>query len=292
MTQSTHLLLSSAAFLALLCLSTPLNASDEASSSITWHTDYHTGLEAAANERKLALVWFFDPAQTEANDRFEDEILSDPKIATLIAERCESIKLPTTTVSSAGEQVALLDHPAFSEMLRSPGLALIDMVEPDGPLHRQVVSVFPFTRGPISAEHLAILLDLPRGSLTQRTLIFAVRTHPESPASTTGHLSHVLARETESHSTHQANITLQGHHNWSSRFHAINAELPGGLAAREVCAESWPGQNLLEAAVDCVHSWRQSPGHWDAVSSPHILFAYDMKRGKNGIWYATGLFAE
>jgi hypothetical protein len=292
MPQSTHLLLPSTALLALLCLSAPLNASDEASPSITWHTDYPNGLEAAANKRKLALVWFFDPAQTEANDRFEDEILSDPKIATLIAERCESIKLPTTTVSSGGEQVALLDHPAFSEMLRSPGLALIDMVESDGPLHRQVVSVFPFTRGPISPEHLIILLDLPRGSLTQRTLIFAVRTHPESPASTTGHLSHVLARETESHSTHQANITLQGHHNWSSRFHAINAELPGGLAAREVCAESWPGQNLLEAAVDCVHSWRQSPGHWDAVSSPHILFAYDMKRGKNGIWYATGLFAE
>src|SRR5688572_1219316 len=118
MPQSTHWLSPSTALFALLCIFTSLNASDEASTSITWHTDYHDGLEAAANERKLALVWFFDPAQTEANDSFEQEILANPKIAGLIAERCASIKLSTTdTVSSGGEQVALLAHPAFSEML-------------------------------------------------------------------------------------------------------------------------------------------------------------------------------
>jgi hypothetical protein len=263
-----------------------------AATTPTWHTDYHTGLEAATANRHFALIWFFDPSRSEENDRFESEVLSNPKIAALISERCAPITLPTTdSVSSGGEQLTLLDQPAFAEMLHSPGLALIDMTEEGGPLHRHVVSVYPFSRGPISIEQLAVLLDLPRGTLTQRTLIFAVRTHPELPASTTGHFSYVLARESESHSMHQAHITLQGHHNWNSRFHAINAELPGGLAAREVCAESWPGQNLFDAAVDCVHSWRQSPGHWEAVSSPHLLFAYDMKRGKNGIWYATGIFA-
>jgi hypothetical protein len=138
---------------------------------------------------------------------------------------------------------------------------------------------------------LAVLLDLPRGSLTQRTLIFAVRTHPELPASTAGHFSQMLTRETENHAWHQANIMLQGHHNWNTRFHAINAELPWGLAAREVCAESWPGQSLVEAAEECVHSWRQSSGHWEAVRSRHLLFSYDMKRGTNGVWYATGIFA-
>jgi hypothetical protein len=137
-----------------------------------------------------------------------------------------------------------------------------------------------------------VLLHLPRGTLTQRTLIFAVRTHAESPASTQGDFSPILARETESHARHQASITLQGHHNWNTRFHAINAQLSGGLLAREVCAESWPGQNLFDAAAECVHSWRQSPGHWSAVSSRHPLFAYDMHRGANGVWYAAGIFAN
>jgi hypothetical protein len=135
------------------------------------------------------------------------------------------------------------------------------------------------------------MLELPRGSLTQRTLIFALRTHSQRPASTAGHLSSVLLREAESHAQHQANIALQGHHNWDVRFHAINAELTGSLTAREVCAESWPGQNLFDAAEECVASWRQSPGHWEAVSGRHGMYGYDMKRGRNGVWYATGIFA-
>jgi hypothetical protein len=144
----------------------------------------------------------------------------------------------------------------------------------------------------LQRKELLVLLDLPAGSLTQRTLIFAVRTHPELPASTQGELISVLASESESHSQHQANINLQGHHQWESRFHRINARLPAGMLAQEVCAESWPGQGLFEAAIECVHSWRQSPGHWSAVRTQQSYFGYDMKRGRNGVWYATGIFAR
>jgi hypothetical protein len=261
-------------------------------SRVQWHNDYHAGLDAAESNRRLAFIWFFDPASAAQNEEFENEVLNQLAIRLLFDVHHVAIKLPiTATVLSGGKSTVLLDHPAFAEMLHRPGLAIIDMTDRAGPHHRHVISVWPFTRGPISADKLALLLDLPLGTLTQRTLIYAVRTHPELPASTAGHLSPVLTRETENHAWHQASITLQGHHNWNARFHAINAKLPGGLAAREVCAESWPGQNLVEAAVECVHSWRQSSGHWEAVSSRHTLFAYDMKRGRNGVWYAAGIFA-
>jgi hypothetical protein len=269
------------------------NTAEANSPSIAWHDDYHAGLGDAQARRKLALIWFYDPQSAAENDRLQQTVLAQPSIAALLQQHFVALKLPANASAlSQGENVTLLNHPAFFEMRRSPGLAILDMTDESSPVFRQVVSVYPFTRGPISAEKLAVLLDLPRGTLTQRTLIFAVRTHPESPASTTGHFSQILTRETENHAWHQASITLQGHHNWDSRFHAINAQLPGGLAAREVCAESWPGQNLLDAAEECVHSWRQSPGHWQAVSSPHTLFAYDMKRGHNGTWYAAGIFAS
>jgi hypothetical protein len=64
------------------------------------------------------------------------------------------------------------------------------------------------------------------------------------------------------------------------------------MTASEVCAESWPGENLVEAAVECVRCWRLSQGHWSAVRAAHRLFGYDMKRGSNGIWYATGIFGR
>ena len=130
------------------------------------------------------------------------------------------------------------------------------------------------------------------GTLTQRTMIFAVRIHPEAPASTQGVFHTVLADEAKDHANYQAAILVQGHHSWDARFQRINAKLPSGVMAQEVVAESWPNESLVEAAVDCVHSWRQSPGHWGAVHSRHPLFGYDIKRGRNGIWYATGIFGR
>jgi hypothetical protein len=62
--------------------------------------------------------------------------------------------------------------------------------------------------------------------------------------------------------------------------------------AQEIVAESWPNESLVEACIDCVDSWRQSPGHWGAVRANHPLFGYDIKRGRNGIWYATGIFGR
>ena len=133
---------------------------------------------------------------------------------------------------------------------------------------------------------------LPPGTLTQRTLIYAVRVHPEKPASTDGELDRNLLEEAEGHSQYQADIRRQGHHFWELRFPRIIGRLPGGLTAREVCAESWSGENLVEAAIECVRCWRLSDGHWSAVMAVNRCFGYDMKRGSNGVWYATGIFGS
>ncbi len=131
---------------------------------------------------------------------------------------------------------------------------------------------------------------LPLGSLTKRTLTLAVRTHSEMPQSASRELLPLLSDECEAHAAHQARIGVQGHHDWESRFHRINAHLPPGLVAQEVCAESWAGQSLWDAARECVRSWRHSSGHWEAVRGAHPVFGYDMHRGENGIWYGVGIF--
>ena len=60
----------------------------------------------------------------------------------------------------------------------------------------------------------------------------------------------------------------------------------------EVVAESWPDQDLMDSCVDCVASWRQSEGHWNAVKAKQVSYGYDIREGSNGIWYATGIFRE
>jgi len=186
----------------------------------------------------------------------------------------------------------LLSHPAFAEMKNRPGILVIDYAHTKSKQYGQVVNLYPFKSRFLGADRLITMMNLPEGSLTQRTMIFAVLSHPERPASVQGKFTRELAEESEYHSRHQANIGVQGHHQWESRFHRINARLGRGLVAQEVVAESWPGQDLVEAAEECVHSWRQSSGHWSAVRSRHPVFAFDIKRGGNGIWYATGLFGR
>ena len=257
-----------------------------------WATDYREATLEAQSQRRMLLLWFVNPSWATADADFEQVVFQDSNIADRISQNFVAAKIDVDQrLDGAGDQLRLIDHPAFEEMQATPGLAVIDYRDPESPHFGRVVSVYPFRDRYISGEHLAAMLDLPSGSLTQRTLIFAVRTHPEYPASASTRLNPVLVHETAKHAAHQASITLQGHHNWDSRFQSINARLPAGFVSREVCAESWPGQSLVEAAIECVDSWRQSPGHWESVSSKHEMFAYDMQRGSNGVWYAVGIFA-
>jgi hypothetical protein len=259
--------------------------------SVRWQTDYGRAFSDARRQGKMLLLFFFDPAD-EACRRFEAEALGAAAVAARLKTGYVCARLPLDAqVDSGGKAVTLLKHAALAEMQGRPGMAIIDFAHADPGLHGYVVSAFPLTATlSYTVEQVGVILDLPPGTLTQRTLIYAVRVHPEHPASTAGTLEPHLVQEAASHSECQARIRLQGHHNFAARFQRISAVLPPGLAVREVCAESWPGQGLVEAAVECVRCWRCSPGHWGAVRGPQQVYGYDMKLGDNGIWYATGIF--
>ncbi len=261
--------------------------------SLVWYDDYNRAIDVASREGRMVLVLFCAPGRCTLRDRFEAETLSDPVIRDKLADMVK-VKVPLDgKITVEGKEIEVIKHPSFAEMVGLPGLAIIDYAHKDPKQHGHVVSEFPFLGNRIyTIEEMREILNLPPGTLTQRTLIYAVRTHPERPASTRGQLNPTLAGEAESHSDYQARIRLQGHHAWESRFHRINAQLPDGLTASEVCAESWPGQGLVEAAVECVRCWRLSSGHWSAVQAEHRVYGYDMKRGANGVWYATGIFGR
>jgi hypothetical protein len=258
-----------------------------------WQSHYSEAYKQARQEGKFLLIWFTNDQLTEAEQDFAKFLTENDGFS----ERMENF-VPVRLAASAsvdidGQATRLLLDPSFGELHRQPGLAVIDLVEPRGPYYGYVVSLYPYRGGqPLDRERLKTFLDLPRGSLTQRTLIFAVRTHRDAPQSTRGLFDPLLAEESLKHSLHQASIRRQGHHNWDRRFQLISAKLPDRLHAQEVCAESWPGQGLIESAEECVRCWRQSQGHWSAVSAWQPRYGYDMKRGPNGIWYATGIFGR
>ncbi|MCI0358409.1 MAG: hypothetical protein L0211_08000 [Planctomycetaceae bacterium] len=271
-----------------------------------WHDDYAAGREAAQAAQRPLLVWFYDAANEQANAKFQAEVLSQSAVAERIQAAFLAVKVPLDAQSQADGATGrvpllacpavptgrLIEHEAFAELRGQAGLAIVDVADEKSPTHGMIVSIYPLARRSISPEHLTVLLDLPPGTLTQRTLVFAVRTHPSRPAGAAGDMHPLLAAEAAAHSRHQARINIQGHHHWDARFQSINARLPAGHVSYEVCAESWPGQSLFDAAEECVESWSQSSGHWAQVSRQAEYYAYDMQRGTSGIWYATGIFGR
>jgi hypothetical protein len=279
----------------LLVAAEPVAAESGANPApLTWHTDYVQAMKLAREEGKLLFLFFHNAEGDKARQMFEAKSLADDKVMESLGSFVVA-KVPVDAkIKEKGQEIKVLSHAAFEPMLARQGVAIVDLKNKGMPYHGCTVTAFPFDPGHYcTPEALRILVTLPDGTLTQRTMVFAVRIHPEAPASTDGDAHPVLVSEAEKHSTHQAAIRLQGHHQWEYRFHDISARMPdAGSSPTEVCAESWPGKTLVDAAIDCVHSWRQSPGHWNAVNARHGLFGYDMKLGANGIWYATGIFAK
>ncbi|MGD9126783.1 MAG: hypothetical protein PVH19_05330 [Planctomycetia bacterium] len=264
-----------------------------AKSELPWMTDYGKAMLQAKAEGKMLLIAFCGDKTESFDACLEPEILQDPEVQKQM-ESFLLLKLPNDVrVTIEEKEVQLLGHATFREMCNRAGIAMVDFRDETAKHYGSVVSTFPVLRNkPYNKDQFLTMLGLPAGTLTQRTLVYAVRTHPEGPKSTEGTLSDYLTSEALASSDHQARIRLQGHHNWERRFHRISGRLPAGLQATEVCAESWPHEGLLVAAIDCVRCWHYSSGHWRQVKAYHRLWGYDMRRGSNGIWYATGIFSQ
>jgi len=259
---------------------------------LCWHNNYADAVNVATREKKMLLVYFSERRINAVHQAFARTTLGDPRVARELSKNyvlCRVVDREKILFSR--RRAALLDHPAFAEMQQRPGIAILDFAHEKAEYYQQVVSAFPFTPGMYhNAASMLTILALPAGSLTQRTMIYVVRTHPDRPQSTLGQFHPVLADQAKAHSVRMASMRNQGHHNWGSRAQQISYQI--GDMPQEIVAESWPGETLLEACRDCVDSWRQSSGHWRQVRSRHGIFGYDIHKGQNGIWYATGIFAR
>jgi len=107
----------------------------------------------------------------------------------------------------------------------------------------------------------------------------------------TGQLHNALQRQAEQHAFNQALRHHQSHDGWDQRVATLQRQLPEITEWAEVCAESWPGQSMHDAAREMYLCWQRSAGHWRAVNGACIYYGYSMRRSDNGIWYACGIFA-
>jgi hypothetical protein len=177
------------------------------------------------------------------------------------------------TIRVDGKTTRLIDSPAFDSLQKQAGIAVVDLK--DKSHYRETVSVLPQRYA--TGGYVDALLDLPVGSLTQRTLTWAFRVHQERPACTSGVADPTLM----DHADRQSQTQAQS----NSMFHS--SSFPGSF---EIVAQSWMGNgNVADVAIDLVNLWRSSPPHWGAASTAWSRYGVDMQTNGSA-WYATGVF--
>jgi hypothetical protein len=265
-----------------------------APTDVSWHTDYARACERAAKDKKDLVIYFRD-----AEGRF-DRILAEPSVKRALS-RYVCLRLPES-YRYRGER--LLDHGSLAEMMGRSGLIVASMHDKNLATHGEVISAHPLAAShygwvpEYGVEQVKVILDLPpTASLTQRSMIYALRVHPEQPRSVASACHPAFLGHADRHSNRQAQMRHQHHADLGAAWNRLASEVGESLGGpSEVVAESWGavvgGENVLEAAFSCVDAWRHSPGHWGAVSRLHRYFGYDIARGANGTWYATGIFAD
>jgi hypothetical protein len=274
-------------------LSLVLAVPAQAPASSSWLTSYDKATERAVKEKKDLFIVFQEKGDL-------NEVLNDPQIVKEL-KRFVCLRVPTRYQH---EGKKLLDYPALEDMQGKAGLAIVSMHDEKLATHWQVISAHPLVSSryrwvpSYGVEQVNIILNLPaKATLSQRSMIYAVRVHPEEPQSVYGECHPAFLGHAESHSKRQASMQRQHHANLGAAMSRLQGETGVGLGgASEVVAESWGrfvgGENVLEAAFSCIDAWRHSSGHWSSVAGRHRFFGYDIAQGDNGKWYATGIFAR
>lgn len=186
----------------------------------------------------------------------------------------------------------LLELPEFAAMGGRAGVAIFALENGCDRTSSALTSAMPFLQGkPFTADHMRTLFALPDGSLTQRSLIYAVRTHPHHPKSTEGVSHPLLQRLALEHAEYQASRRSLGHQNLGRRTGIVKSEVERIASTSEICAVNGFNPTPLEAAIAMVGQWRGSPPHWSAMRRSHTYYGYDMAETSQGHWYAVGFFA-
>jgi hypothetical protein len=259
-----------------------------------WHTQYKEAYRAAKAEGKYLFMFFRDERQARAADQFESNVLADPAVQqpleAVVRVVLDRDALRPFRPPELPDQ-RLLDHPAFRYMYNTQGIAMIDLTNADSEVYGQVVSAHPFTDGQhYTSFSTGVILGLPRGTVTQRALIYAARIHPAAPVSTTrGQCNGYLCEQARQSSKLMALYGSVGHHQWGNRYAEIARET--GRSAQEVAAMSG-NPRLIDAAVELVNQWYWSPPHWAIMGAPASIFGYDLVQTPSGHWFGTGLFAH
>jgi hypothetical protein len=248
-----------------------------------WQTDFAAASQQAVDEKKYLVVLFDVSGQRP--------LLQD---VALPRDQHVFVRLTTDSERPAESEGAIRDEQLFQALRTPGGLAIIDYAHRDAPYYGEVVSVLPENK--LDRVRVYELLSLPPGTLTQRTLTWAVRIHREpSLRSADGDFHPTLVKAASDVVTSMLKGPAPRMQN-SMWVTPVNDERfrvkVGGSSLYSATFPAGRDERLLEithAAEDLVASVMQDKTHYGrTLAASASAFGFDMIYDKRGrCWYGV-----
>jgi hypothetical protein len=255
----------------------------------SWHDSYVRAVVEATEKAKLLFIVFEKPGSHEITDVVEKVPVDSEHVY---------LRLPTESKLETNDgEIVLREDGFFNDLTTKTGIVVIDLLHKDKEkLYKQVVSVLPAHR--ITATNIETVIGLPYATLTQRSMVWAIRTHFRGPQSTQGYPDEALMAHAERHSNRmiaderRTPSYLSGSM-WVTPAMRHDMSHPG---SSEILVSSWPHRpirDVMDAAEELIRGWHDAyrgvpTGHWGVVMRRARAYGYDMK-SVNGFWLATGV---
>lgn len=270
---------------------------EKPSEELAWHRDYLTAyVEAAQQKRYLLMLFHEDNLQVEAP--FSSAMFA-PSMRPMLEQfsRVElplDVTVPRNADSGEAEKQSdvpelLLQHRSFRHLGVRPGLAIVDLTDPESANYARVVSVIPVPKaGAFSDREVMIALDLPTGSISQRTLLFMIRSTVPDSSLSMREFSPQLVELAHRSCRYMAHAGQLGSFDEDFRQNRIRETFGPQAELKQLLYATESEVTIHVAALQAVESWIESSETFDVLNGPAQAMGMDMfQASESGRWYVT-----
>ena len=244
-----------------------------------WHQDYLAAYQQAIQDKRMLVMLFRDSANPDSSESrtsgFGAEELQP------LLDNYVRVSLPISAIAPSSDpntpSTRLIEHRSFRHLRGQASIAIVDLTDAQGPNYGRVVSALPLPAdGRYSPEVLGNLLQLPTGSVGQRSIVLAVRTGLSGENFTSGEPSSQLQQLANRNARLMAQADQVGSYEQAQRVTSIRESFGDGVNIGELLFATEGTASVQEAAIQAVTKWMQSPEDRRVLTQPS--FAYEIGR--------------
>ena len=273
-------------------------APENIATRLDWHEDYVAAFAEASQRKQYLLMLFRDKTETRPRQSSASSLFA-PSLQPML-EQFIRVELPVNTAMPATfESTAtadqndlpqlLLNHRSFRHLGVQPGIVVVDLTDPESANYARVVSSIPLPGdGLLSTDELMLAFNLPKGTISQRTLLLAIRRNVPDSSLSMREFSATLVEQARRNSRMMAHSEQSVSFEQDLRREAVVREFGPRVELLELVFATENRTTVQDAALQAVNSWSASSDSFEVLTTPAKAMGMDMFQSpETGRWYVT-----